>query len=184
MEEKSNKLYAQMPPVRLFFHAAIPGVISMVSMSIYNIIEGIFIGQFAGGDAFAAMNLAMPLVMINFALADMVGVGSSVPISIALGRKDEARASNLFSGAVLLIILMAVFTGTIMFTFAPQIIGLMGAEADVAQQAVAYLRIAAVCGPLVALVFAMDNFLRISGFIRGSMLLNLLMSAVQIDMKK
>ena len=42
MEEKSNKLYAQVPPVRLFFHAAIPGVLSMVSMSIYNIIEGIF----------------------------------------------------------------------------------------------------------------------------------------------
>jgi putative MATE family efflux protein len=182
MEEKSNKLYAQMPPVRLFFHAAIPGVISMVSMSIYNIIEGIFIGQFAGGDAFAAMNLAMPLVMINFALADMVGVGSSVPISIALGRKDEERASNLFSGAVLLIILMALFTGTLMFAFAPQIIGLMGAETDVAQQAVAYLRIAAVCGPLVALVFAMDNFLRISGFVRGSMLLNLLMSVLQIGL--
>ena len=107
MEQKSNRLYAQMPPVRLFFHAAIPGVISMVSMSIYNIIEGIFIGQFAGGDAFAAMNLAMPLVMITFALADMVGVGSSVPISIALGRKDEDRASNLFSGAVLLILLIA-----------------------------------------------------------------------------
>ena len=46
-------------------------------------------GQFVGGDAFAAMNLAMPLVMINFALADLVGVGSSVPISIALGRKDD-----------------------------------------------------------------------------------------------
>ena len=84
MEERSNRLYAEMPPVRLFFHAAIPGVISMFAMSIYNIIEGIFVGQFVGGDAFAAMNLAMPLVMINFALADMMGVGSSVPISIAL----------------------------------------------------------------------------------------------------
>ena len=42
MEQKSNRLYAEMPPVRLFFHAAIPGVVSMVSMSVYNIIEGIF----------------------------------------------------------------------------------------------------------------------------------------------
>lgn len=59
MEGKSNRLYAEMPPVRLFFHAAIPGVISMCAMSIYSIIEGIFVGQFVGGDAFAAMNLAM-----------------------------------------------------------------------------------------------------------------------------
>ena len=180
METKSNRLYAEMPPVKLFFHAAIPGVVSMFAMSIYNIIEGVFIGQFVGGDAFAAMNLAMPLVMINFALADMVGVGSSVPISIALGRKDEAQASNLFSCGVLLIVLMAAMTGILMFLFAPAVIGLMGAEAHVAEQAVIYLRIASVCGPLVTLVFAMDNFLRISGFVRGSMLLNLLMSALQI----
>ena len=180
VEEKSNRLYAEMPPVKLFFHAAIPGVVSMFAMSIYNIIEGIFIGQFAGPEAFAAMNLAMPLVMINFALADMVGVGSSIPISIALGQKDEERASNLFSSAVLLIFLMAALTGTLMFTFAPSIIGMMGAEAEVARLAVIYLRIAAACGPLVTLTFAMDNFLRISGFVRGSMLLNLFMSCLQI----
>lgn len=179
MEQKSNRLYAEMPPMRLFFHAAIPGVVSMVSMSIYNIIEGVFIGQFAGGDAFAAMNLAMPLVMITFALADMVGVGSSVPISIALGRKDEERASNLFSGAVLLILLIAGFTGVVMFLLAPQIMELMGAEDYVAEQAVLYLRIFAVTNPLTSIVFAMDNFLRISGFVRGSMLLNVLMSVLQ-----
>ena len=182
MEPKSNQLYADMPPVKLFFHATIPGVISMFSMSIYNIIEGIFIGQFAGGEAFAAMNLAMPLVMINFALADMVGVGSSVPISISLGRKDEEHASGLFSASILLIVLISIFCGCLTFLFAPGIMSLMGAEANVAQLAVTYLRISAVFGPLVSLVFAMDNFLRISGFVRGSMLLNLLMSALQIVM--
>ena len=180
MEEKANRIYAEMSPVRLFFHAAVPGVISMVAMSIYSIIEGIFVGQFVGGDAFAAMNLAMPLVMINFALADMMGVGSSVPISIALGQKDEDRASNYFSCAVLLIILAGILTGTLMFIFAPQIIRAMGAEEQIVRLAVTYLRICAGLGPLANLVFALDNFLRISGFVRGSMLLNLLMSCLQI----
>ncbi|MBQ3192832.1 MAG: MATE family efflux transporter [Oscillospiraceae bacterium] len=180
MEQKSNRIYAEMPPVRLFFHAAIPGVISMFAMSIYSIIEGIFVGQFVGGDAFAAMNLAMPLVMINFALADLMGVGSSVPISIALGQKEEEKASNIFSCAVLLIVLAGILTGTVMFLFAPNIIQAMGAENLVAEYAVEYLRIAAAMGPLANLVFAMDNFLRISGFIKGSMLLNLLMSGLQI----
>lgn len=182
MERKSNQLYADMSPVMLFFHAAIPGVISMFAMSIYNIVEGIFVGQFIGGDAFAAMNLAMPLVMINFALADMMGVGSSVPISIALGRKDEETANNYFSCAVLLIVLAGLLTGSVMFAFAPQIIRAMGAEEQVVELAVTYLRIAAVMGPLANLVFAMDNFLRISGFVRGSMLLNLFMSVLQIGM--
>lgn len=180
MQEKSNKLYETMAPVKLFFTAAIPGVISMFAMSVYSIIEGIFVGQFVGGDAFAAMNLAMPLILINFALADMVGVGSSIPISIALGRKDEKHAGNIFTCAVILIILLACFTGSLMFIFAPQILGAMGAEADIAELAVGYLRIFAAASPMVTLVFAMDNFLRISGFIRGSMLLNIFMSCMQI----
>ena len=182
MEEKSNRLYADMPPVRLFFHAAIPGVVSMFAMSIYSIIEGILVGQFVGGDAFAAMNLAMPLVLINFALADMMGVGASIPISIALGEKDEERASNLFSCAVILIISAAILAGTVMFLFAPHIIRAMGAEEQIVELAVVYLRIAAAMGPFVTLVFAMDNFLRISGFVRGSMLLNLFMSCLQIGL--
>lgn len=180
MEQKSNRIYGEMPPVRLFFHAAIPGVISMFAMSVYSIIEGIFVGQFVGGDAFAAMNLAMPLVMINFALADLVGVGSSVPISIALGQKDEDKASNIFSCAIIMIVAAGILTGSVMFFLAPNIIRAMGAEGQVVTLAVKYLRIAAVLGPLANLVFAMDNFLRISGFVKGSMLLNLLMSGLQI----
>lgn len=180
MTDNSNKMYAEMKPIRLFFTAAIPGVIGMFAMSIYNIIEGIFVGQLIGGDAFAAMNPAMPLIMINFALADMVGVGSSVPISIALGQKDEKRASNIFSCSVLLIIATAVATGALMFVFAPQIIHTMGAEANVAELATTYLRISSALGPTTTLVFAMDNYMRISGFIRGSMLLNILMSLLQI----
>lgn len=103
-----------MPPVKLFFTAAIPGVISMFAMSIYNIVEGIFVGQFIGGDAFAAMNLAMPLVFITFALSDMVGVGSSVLISIAHGQKNEKRANNIFSCSVILIVSTAIVFPLIM----------------------------------------------------------------------
>lgn len=182
MEEKANRIYADMPPVRLFFHAAIPGVISMFAMSVYSILEGIFVGQFIGGDAFAAMNLAMPLVMINFALADMVAVGSAVPISISLGQKDEETASNYFSCSVILIEAASIFMGVIMYLFAPAILHAMGAENQVAELAVMYLRICAALGPLANLTFAMDNYLRISGFVRGSMLLNLLMSGMQIGL--
>lgn len=139
MNEKSNQLYAETPPVKLFFTAAIPGVISMFAMSIYNIVEGIFVGQFIGGDAFAAMNLAMPLVFITFALSDMIGVGSSVPISIAHGQRDEARANNIFTCSVIMIVGAAIVTGTLMFTFAPQLISLMGAEDSVAELAASYV---------------------------------------------
>lgn len=46
-------------------------------------------GQILGETAFAALNFAMPFVIINFALADLIGVGSAVQISISLGRGEE-----------------------------------------------------------------------------------------------
>lgn len=182
MNTESKKLYAETPPVKLFFTAAIPGVIGMFAMSVYNIVEGVFVGQFIGGDAFAAMNLAMPLVFITFALSDMIGVGSAVPISIAHGRGDLKKANNIFTCSVFLIVFAAVITGTLMFTFAPTLIRLMGAEDEVARLAVTYLRINAVMNPLTALVFAMDNYMKICGFMRRSMVLNIFMSCLQIGL--
>ena len=85
---KAELMYATMHPWRLFFVVALPGMISMFAMSIYSIVEGAFIGQILGEEAFAAINIAFPLVMINFSLSDLVGVGASVPISIALGKED------------------------------------------------------------------------------------------------
>ena len=74
MKMKAEVMYATMQPWRLFFVVALPGMISMFSMSVYSIIEGIFIGKILGEGAFAAVNIALPLVMINFSLADLVGV--------------------------------------------------------------------------------------------------------------
>jgi len=180
MMTDTEHLYAHTPPVRLFFKAALPGVVSMFAMSVYNIIEGILIGQFAGANAFAAMALAMPFVMINFALSDMIGVGSSIPISIAHGEKQEERASNIFSCAIVMIVGIAFIMGAFMFLFAPSLLHLMGAEKEVADLAAKYLRIAALFGPFVTITFAMDNFLRICGYIRGSMYLNIFMCVLQI----
>ena len=100
MKTKTEEMYASMNPWRLFFVVAMPGMISMFAMSVYSIIEGIFIGQILGEGAFAAVNIAMPLVMINFSLADLIGVGASVPISVALGKKDNKTANNVFSCSV------------------------------------------------------------------------------------
>ena len=90
----SATLFAKTPPLKLFFIASVPGAISMLASALYQTIDGVFVGRFLGSTAFAAVNLAMPFVIINNALADLIGVGSSVPISISLGKKQEKEASN------------------------------------------------------------------------------------------
>lgn len=172
MKRNTEAMYASMSPWRLFFVVALPGMISMFAMSIYSIIEGAFIGQRLGESAFAAVNIAMPLVLINFSLADLVGVGASVPISIALGRKDQKAANNAFSCSVLLIFLVSLFMGSVMLLSARPLCRLMGASGDLLETSVRYLRTCALCSPLASLFFAMDNYLKISGYVKTSMAVN------------
>ena len=121
----------------------------------------------------------MPFVIINFSLADLIGVGSSVPISISLGKKQEEEAKQYFY------LRLPDDRGHrcadrrhCLFAAAPLLIRLMGAEGAFADLAVQYIRVYALCSPVTTIVFAMDNFLRICGYIRGSMFLNILMSAL------
>ena len=173
MKTKAEERYATLNPWRLFFIVAAPGMISMFAMSIYSILEGIFIGQTLGEGAFAAVNIAMPLVMINFSLADLIGVGASAPISIALGRGDHKAANNIFSCSVLMIFCVSVLMGSVMLFAAEPLSRLMGADDLLLDTAVRYLRTVALCSPLASIFFAMDNYLRISGFVKTSMAINI-----------
>lgn len=172
----STVLFSKTPPLKLFFLASIPGAISMLASALYQTIDGVFVGQFLGETAFAALNLAMPFVIINFSLADLIGVGSSVPISISLGKKQEKEANNIFTCSCLMIIGAGILIGAVLFFAAPLLIGLMGAEGDFATLAVQYMRVYALCSPVTTIIFAVDNYLRICGFIRGSMMMNISMS--------
>ncbi len=174
----STALFAKTPPLKLFFLASIPGAISMLASALYQTIDGVFVGQFLGETAFAALNLAMPFVIINFALADLIGVGSAVPISVCLGKKQEREAHNIFTCACLMIVGAGVVVGGILFAAAPLLIQLMGAEGEFATLAVQYLQVYALCSPVTTIIFAADNYLRICGYIRGSMFLNILMSVL------
>ena len=173
MKRDTELMYATMHPWRLFFIVALPGMISMFAMSVYAIVEGIFIGQTLGEGAFAAVNIAMPLVMINFSLADLIGVGASAPISVALGRGDHDTANNVFSSSVIMIFLASVTMGSIMFFAATPLARMMGADDVLLETSVRYLRTCALCGPLATIFFAMDNYLRISGFVKTSMVINI-----------
>ncbi len=179
--EKSNEFFATAKPLRLFFTVALPGLISMLAASLYFLCEGAFVGRTLGGSAFAAINIGMPVVFINFAFADLIGVGSAVPIAVALGRKDGKRANNVFTCAILMILIMGVLMGGILYFTAPFFTSIMGAEGELAQMAIRYVRTYALLSPITTIVFAMDNYLRISGFVKGSMLLNIFMTVLTVS---
>ena len=179
----SNALFLKTRPLKLFFLASIPGAISMLASALYQTIDGVFIGQYLGKTAFAALNLAMPFVIINFSLADLIGVGSSVPISISLGKKENKEANNIFTCACIMVVVAGIFMGVALYAAAPLLIRLMGAEGAFAKLAVQYIRVYAICSPVTTITFAADNYLRICGYIRTSMFLNIFVSALSAGLE-
>lgn len=174
MEERV--LYEKTSPIRLFFIVAIPGMISMLMSSIYQVIDGVFVGQFLGSQGFAALNLAMPLVIINFAFADLIGVGSSVPIAIKLGEEDRESACNIFTSACIMIIFTGTLLGAVFFFGADTLLSWMGAEGNLSKLAGDYLRVCALASPFITILFAVDNYLRICGKVKYSMMMNIIMA--------
>lgn len=179
----SSDLYAKTAPSKLFFMIAIPGAISMIASSLWGLFDGIFVGNILGENAFAALNLAFPFVLINFSLADLIGVGSAVNISIFLGKKESKEANNYFTCACLMIFIVGIIAGAILFFSAPLLMQLMGADEELATLAVQYIRVYAVASPFTTMVFAVDNFLRICGKIKSSMTLNIVMSVLILGLE-
>ncbi|MEG1014067.1 MAG: MATE family efflux transporter [Clostridia bacterium] len=173
MNEK--ELFEKTPATKLFLKLTIPGMISMVMSSIYWMIDGVLVGHMLGADAFAALNLVLPIVMISLAVADLIGVGSAVPIAIKLGQHKEAEASNIFTCACLMIVSSATVLGIALFFFAEDLVRLMGAEEHLVQMAAQYLKVYALTAPVTTIVFAVDNYLRLCGKVGYSMMTNILM---------
>ena len=172
-QDELSELFLHTALTRLFILTAAPGAVSMLASAFYDILDGIIVGRLLGAQSFAAVNMAMPFVVLLFAAGDLVGVGSSVPIAIALGADDKDKANNIFTCSVLGILFLGAALGAGFWFAGPAIMGAMGASGQLASDGVAFLRGFAAFAPLSSLMFAIDNYLRICGRIRGSLMLNI-----------
>ncbi len=172
----NKSLYLKTKPSKLFWKVTIPGGISMLMSSIYMIFDALFVGKFVGTTAFAAFGLAIPVIIVNFALSDLIAVGAAVPISIFLGEKEDEKANNYFTCSSIMIVCTGFLMGALIYFTAPLFMKLMHADGELARLAIQYMRIYAVFSPATTMTFAVDNFLRISGRLKTSMVLNIGMS--------
>ncbi len=173
-------MFEKMQPTKLFIKCAIPAAFSMIFSGIYSIADGIFVGRCIGSDALAAVNLVMPLIMISFALAEMIAVGSSVQLAMLLGQKEKELANRTFSVCIKVILGISMIIGLIFFFLSKPILMLMGTEGMALQYGIEYIRVYAVFSPLIIVYFAADNYLRICGKQNYSMALNIITSVLNI----
>lgn len=183
LNQESN-IFATTPPTQLFLRCAIPAAVTSAFGALYSVADGIFVGRFIGENALAAVNLMMPVILIVEALSNMVATGASVNISLLLGRGDRENASRFFSFAVKLIIAFSCLVGVLGILFARQFVTLMapGASDEAVSLAADYLTVYSAFAPLVPMYFATDNFLRVCGKQRFSMIVGVATQVANVIM--
>jgi putative MATE family efflux protein len=115
------------PILSTFLKYLLPSIIGMLAMSSASIVDGIFIGNYVGVTALAAVNLIIPILSVLFGVGLMLSIGGSVRGGKYLGEKNTAAASAIFSKTLIAVIGYAIVIIVLGLVFESSLFGLLGA---------------------------------------------------------
>ena len=136
----------------------LPSMAMMVFTSIYGVVDGIFVSNFAGKTAFAAVNLIMPYLMATGVIGFMIGTGGTALISMTLGMGDRKRANALFSMLTYLAIAGGLVLTVVSILFMRPVAVLLGATGQMLEDCVLYGNITQIALTAYVLQFAFQSF--------------------------
>ncbi|MDD3253656.1 MAG: MATE family efflux transporter [Lachnospiraceae bacterium] len=173
-KNKNQELFEQAPVPQAVAVMAIPTIITMLVVVIYNMADTFFIGQTNDAMKVAAVSLATPVFMVFMAMGNLFGIGGSSAISRALGEKKPERARNItafccYGSLGLGIVMLVPF-----LIFMDGILRMIGASANTIGYAREYLTFIAYGGPFIMFATAFGNILRGEGAAKESMIGNMI----------
>ena len=119
----------------------LPTVVMMIVTSVYSIVDGFFVSNIVGKNAFAAVNLIMPLLMALGSFGFMIGTGGSALISKTLGEKKQEQANRYFSMLIMVTIGVGILLSIIGFIWMRPLANLLGASETIIDDCVLYGRV-------------------------------------------
>lgn len=129
-QSKTNQfnVLAEKPVGSLLMQYAIPAIVAMAASSVYNLIDGIFIGQGLGAEAIMGLALTGPLMSLTAAFGAMVGVGAATLMSVKLGQKDYGTAQKILGNVVIMNLTLGIVLGLLLLVFINPILRFFGAS--------------------------------------------------------
>lgn len=128
----------------------LPSILMMIFTSIYGVVDGFFVSNYVGAEAFASVNLIMPVIIILSAVGFMIGTGGNALVAMTLGQHDEKRANEIFSMLIYILIFLGICLSIVMAVFMPKMARILGATDIMIDDCVIYGRIS-----MVSLTFFM-----------------------------
>ena len=134
-----NKLLTE-NPWKLMINLSVPAILGQFIVGLYAFVDSIYVGQMVGTDAMSAVSAASPFVLVNNAIAVLVGIGSGSVLSRAVGKKDQEIIDKIMGNLAFLVIMLSSLVMLVGITFAPKLLSLSGASGEVLEMGVSYLR--------------------------------------------
>lgn len=153
---------------------AIPTIITMLVVVIYNMADTFFIGQTGDSMQVAAVSLATPVFMVFMALGNLFGIGGSSAISRALGEKNEERAKRISAFCCYASLGLGVIMAISFLVGMDAILKMIGASSNTIDYAREYLTYVAIGAPFVMFGTAYGNIVRGEGAAKESMIGNMI----------
>lgn len=135
-----------------------PSIVMMIFTSIYSVVDGIFVSNFAGKTPFAAINLIMPYIMVLGTVGFMMGSGGTALISKTLGMGDKKKANEIFSLLTYVCIGSGVVISVIALALLRPVAMRLGAEGEILEDCVLYGKIVLPAATAYILQFAFQSF--------------------------
>ena len=136
----------------------LPSILMMIFTSIYGVVDGLFVSNFAGDIPFKAVNLIMPFLMIVATVGFMFGSGGTAIVANTFGAGHKEKANRYFSLFVYVTFGLGVVFAAAAFVFLRPISALLGAEGEILENCVLYGRIVLCALPFLVLQFLFQSF--------------------------
>lgn len=135
-----------------------PSIAMMIFTSVYGVVDGFFVSNFAGKTPFSAVNLIMPFLMIVATVGFMFGTGGTALVAKIFGEGDKEKANKYFSLFVYVSFALGVIFAILGIVFIRPISALLGAEGELLENCVVYARIILAALPFYVLQLLFQSF--------------------------
>lgn len=172
--------FGTQPLGKLLRQQAFPASIGILVMSIYGIVDTIFVGHFVGADGIGAITVVLPITFLIASIGMAIGVGGASVLSRALGDNNKEKAYFTFGNQVMLTVTLALLFVLTGFAFSDKVIRLFGGNGSIHGPALEYFGIVLIGIPFLAWSMMSNNVIRTEGYPKIAMIIMIIPAVLNL----
>ena len=157
----------------LMMRLSAPAIIGMSINGINAFVDALFVGQFVGQNAVAAISIAFPLTMITNGFSAMIGMGASAVLSMAIGSNNTDIQKKIFGTLTALSTIVSVVISILGIYFARDLIAFLGGTGEILEMGTLYYQITMIGAFFRVYAVALNMVIRAEGKIKQAMILGI-----------